>query len=257
MKIAEEMVKSASDAGADIVKFQYWNPKRLKPGIWDTDGRRQIYESAQLSEEKINKLIAYCNREGVKFLISVFNVVDARFIKEMDISSIKIPSHEIANLELHRYAVEHFEEIFVSLGAGTQAEVKDATKIYRKYGKQKYVVGMHNVSSYPCPTNKANLPRLRFLAQICSRIGYSDHTTDVVTPAIAVSLGAEVIEKHFTTNKNLPGRDNKNALDKKEFSQMVENIRTAEKALLYHGKGPLDIENDTMTFYRGRWGDNK
>lgn len=256
MEIADKMIGSAKRAGANIVKFQYWNPKRLKSGAWDTDGRRQIYESAQLTKEKIDKLIDFCKKENVQFLISVFNVVDAQFIKSLGIKSIKIPSHEVANFELHRYAVEHFEEIFVSLGAGSEEEIIQATKIYKKHGEGKFVVGMHCVSSYPCPASKANLPRMHFLTEKCQRIGYSDHTSDVVTPAVAVACGAVVIEKHFTIDKNLPGRDNKFALDELEFSQMVRNIRIAEEALLSHGDGPMDIENDTMKSYRGRWGDN-
>ena len=256
MGLAEKMVAAAKRAGANIVKFQYWNPKRLKSGVWDTDGRREIYESAQLTEEKISELIKFCDKESIEFLISVFNVVDAKFIKGMGIDNIKIPSHELANFDLHRYAAENFEKIFVSLGAGSEDEVIDAAEIYKKYGERRFVVGMHCVSSYPCPASKANLPRIHFLSEKCQHIGYSDHTSDLVTPALAVACGAEVIEKHFTIDKNLPGRDNKFALDEDEFSQMVENIRIAEQALTSHGTGPMEIENDTIKFYRGRWGDN-
>ena len=92
MGLAERMVASAKRAGADIVKFQYWNPKRLKSGAWDTDGRREIYESAQLTEAKIGQLMEFWRKEDIEFLISVFNVVDAKFIKGMGIDNIKIPS---------------------------------------------------------------------------------------------------------------------------------------------------------------------
>ena len=256
IKLAEKMIKSAKLAGADIAKFQYWNPSRLKPGAWDLDGRRKIYEGAQLNEEKIKQLIGFCENEGIKFLISVFNVVDAKFVKNLGIKAVKIPSHEVANIDLHKYVVENFDEIYVSLGAGSEKEVAEAIEIYNQYGTYKYIVGMHCVSSYPCPASKANLPRLSFLSSKCHRVGYSDHTTDVITPALSISYGAEVIEKHFTIDKNLPGRDNNFALDQKEFSLMVENIRIAEAALKAHGNGSMDIESDTIQSYRGRWGDN-
>lgn len=257
MKLAGDMISAAKKVGADIVKFQYWNPERLKAGPWDTDGRKEIYESAQLNDQKIRILMDFCNSTGIEFLISVFNVVDAKFISDLNIKSIKIPSHEIANYELHKFSAENFDKIYVSLGAGTEPEVLETIQTYKKNAGKKYWVGMHCVSSYPCPAEKANLARIGFLREKCPLVGYSDHTSDVISPVVAVSLGAKVVEKHFTIDKELPGRDNKFALDVPEFRQMVENIRISEKALVIHGNGPMDIERDTMTNYRGRWGGNK
>ncbi len=256
MHLANRMINNAKKCGADVVKFQYWNPSRLKSGPWDEDGRRQIYESAQLDRSKILELMSFCESADIGFLISAFNVPDADFIKSMGINKIKIPSHEVANFELHEYVATNFDSIYVSLGAGTEQEVVKAAGIYSEKAKDKYWVGMHCVSSYPCPANKANLPRIAFLKEHCAIIGYSDHTSDVITPAVSVALGAKVVEKHFTIDKNLPGRDNKFALDTPEFTAMVENIRLTEASLIDHGNGPLDIENDTMTGYRGRWGSN-
>lgn len=256
MDLAKEMVKSAKRSGADIAKFQYWNPDRLKKGAWDNDGRREIYENAKLTEEKIKQLIDYCDDAKIQFLVSVFNVVDAKFVKSLGVKAIKIPSHEVANYQLHEFVANNFDCIYVSLGAGTENEIEKAAQIYRQSADSAYVVGMHCVSSYPCPAEKANLPRLNFISDHCKRVGYSDHTSDVLTPAIALAYGVEVIEKHFTTDKNLPGRDNKFALNPAEFRDMVDNIRLAEQCLTSHGNGNLDIERDTMTSYRGRWGGN-
>ena len=257
MELAKDMISAVKKAGADIVKFQYWNPSRLKAGPWDTDGRKEIYESAQLDEEKIKTLIDFCDKAEIGFLISVFNVVDAAFIKGLGIKSIKIPSHEVANVELHEYSAKNFDETYVSLGAGTKEEVLKAVNTYKNFAGEKYWVGMHCVSSYPCPSEKANLHRIQFIKENCSAVGYSDHTSDLISPVVAIALGAQIIEKHFTINKELPGRDNKFALDVPEFEQMVKNIRLAEAALIDHGNGPMDIESDTMTNYRGRWGANK
>lgn len=257
MRLAEEMIVAAKQAGADIVKFQYWNPARLKAGPWDKDGRKEIYQRAQLNDDKIKTLVNLSDKVEIEFLISAFNVVDAIYIANLNINSIKIPSHEVANFDLHEFAAKNFTKIFVSLGAATEYEVLKAIDIYKRNASSKYWVGMHCVSSYPCPTEQANIDRINFIKENCPVAGYSDHTIDIISPVVAVSLGAHVVEKHFTINKGLPGRDNKFALDPFEFEQMVKNIRLAEASLIPHGNGPMSIESDTMMNYRGRWGANE
>lgn len=254
MALAERMIVSAKESGADVTKFQYWNPRKLKPGPWDHDGRLEIYKSAALDARKIEELRKVCDDNDIEFLISAFNASDAAFVRDLGVSNLKIPSHEVANIGLHEFAANSFEEVYVSLGAGTPSEVEKACSIYNSV-QDLYWVGMHCVSSYPCRLDNANLPRLTYLSNFCRNLGYSDHTSDVVTPAISVALGARVVEKHFTVDKNLPGRDNKFALDPSEFSQMVENIRNAEQSCVNHGPEPRDAERDTMISYRGRWGD--
>lgn len=254
MKIAEKMIISAKNSGADIAKFQYWNPSKLKPGPWDHDGRLEIYKAAALDEDKIRLLINFCDANNIEFLISAFNASDARFIYGLGIKKIKIPSHEVANIPLHNFAAYNFDEVFVSLGAGVSSEIEQACQIYNGV-EGLFWIGMHCVSSYPCGSEHANLPRLKYLSGLCKNLGYSDHTSDVITPALSVAFGSRVVEKHFTIDKELPGRDNKFALDPDEFSQMVANIRNAEKSCFDHGPEPRDIEKDTMTSYRGRWGD--
>ncbi len=254
MDLAKKMIISAKKSGADIVKFQYWNPSKLKAGSWDNDGRLEIYKAAALDREKIQCLIDYCRDSGIEFLVSAFNASDAKFIRSFGVTKLKIPSHEVANIDLHKFAASSFEEIYVSLGAGTTSEISEACQIYNAV-EELYWVGMHCVSSYPCGPDQANLPRLNYLSDFCENLGYSDHTSDVVTPALSIAYGSRVVEKHFTVDKELPGRDNKFALDPFEFSEMVKNIRNAEKTCYYHGPEPRDIESDTILNYRGRWGD--
>jgi N,N'-diacetyllegionaminate synthase len=254
MKLAESMIAAAKSSGADIAKFQYWDPRKLKPGPWDHDGRLEIYKAAALNEEKIRMLMEYCHKNKIEFLISAFNASDASFISDLGIKKLKIPSHEVANSSLHNFAANNFEEIYVSLGAGNSSEIKQACDIYNRV-EDLFWVGMHCVSSYPCGPENANLPRINYLGNLCKNLGYSDHTSDVITPSLSLAYGARVVEKHFTIDKGLPGRDNKFALDPKEFLQMVDNIRNAEKSCFYHGPEPREIENETMISYRGRWGD--
>ena len=112
---------------------------------------------------------------------------------------------------------------------------------------------MHCISSYPCPELNINLPRLEWLKTLHSNIGFSDHSEGTIMPSLAVTLGASVIEKHFTTDKDLPGRDNKFALDPVEFKIMTHQIELTEDALVDHGKEFQQLELDTMQNYRGRW----
>ena len=171
-------------------------------------------------------------------LLARVGIVDAKFLKEIGLDSIKIPSHEVANYDLHKFCALNFSTVYVSMGAGTTKEVNEAIDIYaeKSKGDSKWI-GMHCVSSYPVISEKANLPRLRYLAGKVPHLGYSDHTNDVITPSLAVALGAGVIEKHFTTDKELPGRDNKFALDPSEFTEMVKAVRVAESMM-----GKVDYE---------------
>lgn len=254
MTLAHKMIGSAKTAGADVAKFQYWNPSKLKAGPWDTDGRIDIYRAAALDSDKIAELISICDGVGIDFLISAFNASDAEFLANLGIKTLKIPSHEVANERLHSFASENFEKVYVSLGAGSEEEVEQACRIYNANANLEWV-GMHCVSSYPCNADQANLPRLDYLRGMCPQLGYSDHTIDVITPAVSLAFGVSVIEKHFTIDKNLPGRDNKFALDEVELSTMISHVRCAEQCLVDHGSGPRAIEADTMQSYRGRWGD--
>ena len=112
---------------------------------------------------------------------------------------------------------------------------------------------MHCVSSYPVDDERSNLKRIDWLRNFNERVGLSDHTMSTLVPAVAVGYGIEVVEKHFTTDHDLPGRDNKFALEPKEFEEMVKNINTATLAIKDHGLDYQDIESDTVNNYRGRW----
>jgi sialic acid synthase SpsE len=251
ISLAAEMIEAAKLSGADIVKFQYWDPKYLKKGAWDHDGRRDIYNKAVLSEKKIRELIDISESNGCGFLISVFGTKGATFVRELGIRNVKIPSHETANLALIEYCASHFDHIFFSAGASKVFEVQRANDIL-KAGTASYNL-MHCVSSYPCESSSANLQRINWLKELCSDVGYSDHTQSLVVPAAAVSLGCTVIEKHFTTDKSLPGRDNKFALNASEFKEMVLNIRDVEASMIDRGLDFQAIEQDTVENYRGRW----
>jgi sialic acid synthase SpsE len=254
MTLAKKMMESAKNSGANMVKFQYWDPANLKPGPWDSDGRREIYNNAALSKNKIIELIEFSNSIGCEFLISVFGTMGANVIKEMGQKKVKIPSHETANSKLIKFCSNNFDEVIFSAGASTEKEIKEAVEIL-KSGKSKFSL-LHCISSYPCPSEKINLRRISWLSEFNTEVGLSDHTQSTTIPAISLAFGASIIEKHFTTDNNLPGRDNKFALNPILFKEMVNNIYEAQKSLVYHGNSYLDIEEDTINNYRGRWEPN-
>jgi sialic acid synthase SpsE len=251
MDLAKVMINSAIDSGANVVKFQYWNPEYLTQGDWDTDGRRQIYEKAALDIERVTELNSFVTNAGCEFLISVFGTYGANDIHSIGLKNIKIPSHETTNLKLIDFCANNFEYVYFSAGASLEKEVIDAVNILQR-GSAEYEL-MHCVSSYPLPDERANLLRINWLKGLSPKVGLSDHTTSTIIPAFSVLQGVSTIEKHFTTDHDLPGRDNKFALEPKEFKEMVDNISLAESSISDFGNDYQDIESDTVNNYRGRW----
>jgi sialic acid synthase SpsE len=254
LTLAKKMISSASQSGADTCKFQYWNPQNLKPGDWDTDGRRQIYEKAKLDDSKINDLKSICSDNNVNFLLSVFSIEDAKKMYELGMDSIKIPSHESYNIDLHKFCISNFKNVYSSLGACSEIELNKLINLYKDNPNKTYVNAMHCVSSYPCKNDNLNLPRLSYLKKNFQSVGLSDHTGSIFSGSVAVGIGATVIEKHFTTDNNLPGRDNKFALDPDNFKTYCNGIREAQQMMQFKGLDSLDVESDIIENYRGRWG---
>ena len=214
MDLAKKMIKSASNSGADYCKFQTWSVKNLTSGPWDDDGRREIYEKAELSKDQHILLRNFCLENNTKFMTSVFNIEDIKFLKELDNSIIKIPSHEVYNLELIDQACQNFDQVLISTGASKWEEIK---KINNQFHKYKPVL-MHCVSSYPCDLSKINFPRLDKLKELSKEVGYSGHFPGIDDALVAITKDLKYVEKHFTVDKKLPGRDN-------EFAILPEELR--------------------------------
>lgn len=253
LKIAEKMIIAASKSGATHAKFQYWSVENLKPGQWDSDGRRDIYKSAELNDEMINELNKISQNNNLIPFYSVFSTEGLLKLKDLGLKIIKIPSHEIYNLNLIKKAFELFEVVILSTGACYENELLDVAKLSNNY-KGKLEV-MHCVSSYPCEIEKMNLPRIQFLSKLFPKatLGISDHTSSLVLPAISVPFGVRTLEKHFTIDHDLPGRDNKFAVLPEEFNEMVNHFDDAIQACQFRGVSAQDCESDIIRNYRGRW----
>tara|TARA_Y100000591_G_scaffold333019_1_gene373122 strand:+ start:1741 stop:2553 length:813 start_codon:yes stop_codon:yes gene_type:complete len=253
MILAEKMISEASKAGADYCKFQTWKVKNLKDGPWNTDGRLEIYNKAELSDQNHLTLVNLCKKYKVKFLTSVFNVNDIEFVSKLSDEAIKIPSHEIYNLDLIEKSSQKFKKVFISVGA---CEWKEFNNILKLDIDLKKIFFMHCVSSYPLKEENVNFPKLFKIKDMHNKIGYSGHLKGVEDAIAAISFGAMIVEKHFTIDNDLPGRDNKFALLPMEM-KIISNYRDIfEKMNIDRGLNVQECEMDIYNNYRGRWSKN-
>ena len=253
MDIAEKMIKSASESGAKYAKFQTWSVERLKKGEWDNDGRREIYEKAQLSIKDHQILIEFCNNYKINFLSSCFSLEDAYLLKNLNQKNIKIPSFEVRNKDLIKYCLDSFQHVFLSTGTANEHDIKNLKNIVKGYS----TTVMHCVSSYPCNSENANLPRISRLSNIFDDVGFSDHVGGINASIASLEYNPSFIEKHFTIDKNLPGRDNKFAILPNELSKLVEYIKQKELFMIDHGISYQSCEEISRKDYQGRFAKTK
>lgn len=248
--LAKQMILAAKNSGADYAKFQTWSVANLKPGPWDSDGRRQIYEKAELSEAAHFELKSYCDTVGIKFLTSCFNKKDLKFIRSV-CDEVKIPSTECLNKELIEEAINlKFKRIIISIGATTRDEKLDL--ILGAHGEG--VVFMYCVSSYPCEATDVNMSSIDIFKCFLpdKEIGYSGHYFGIEDAQIAIVKNVALVEKHFTIDNSLPGRDNKFALlpcDMKKLSEFRDIYCEMSGASL----GLKEKEREMRENYTGRW----
>ena len=247
MKLAKEMISAAKDSGADFAKFQTWSVDRLKPGVWDTDGRREIYEIAELDLDKHFQLKEYCDKVGIGFMSSVFSIKDAELLKNVVTDYVKIPSFESRNEDLIHYCWKNFDNILISTGTSTWNEIRALTQHYSKFTL------LHCVSSYPCNFDIVNLPRIKDLEVLSKSVGFSDHTQGIEASVLSLGYGVDYIEKHFTIDNDLPGRDNKFAVLPNEMKRLNEYIKLANKVMESKGYDFQECELDSRNNYTGRF----
>ena len=250
LDLAKKMIKSAKKNGADAVKFQIWDPKYLRKGSWDVDGRREIYRKAFLDSKKYNSLKKFCKNIKIDCFASAFTLRGAKLLFNAGDKIIKIPSHEAYNKKLINYSIKNFSLIFLSVGALNFNELK---KI-QKYRNIKKLIPMHCVSSYPLLKENCNFFKFDYLKDYFRKVGYSGHYSGVEDAIHAISRGARVIEKHFSIDRRLPGRDNKFAILPDQLKSIRNWINITKEFNLSRGLGLQKSEIDIYKNYRGRWG---
>lgn len=244
LKIARKLIDVAVNAGADAVKFQTFKAENIvskkapkaKYQMETTDKKETQFEmlkKLELSPEMHKDLISYCERKGILFFSTPFDLESIDLLKRLGLKIFKIPSCEITNLPYLRKIGRLGKKVILSTGMADLKEIKNALNVLIKAGtKKENITVLHANTEYPTPMEDANL-----LAMLTIRdtlkvdVGYSDHTLGIEAPIAAVALGAMVIEKHFTLNKNMPGPDHKASLEPDELKAMVKAIRNIEMAL--------------------------
>lgn len=244
IQIAKKLIDAAADAGVDYVKFQTFKADKLvtksasranyqDSNTGDKDSQHEMLKKLEISEEMHQDLIHYCESKNIRFLSTAFDMESLAFLKTLGLKLAKIPSGEITNFPYLRAMAKLFPEIILSTGMSNIDEIKAAFRVLIENGtKQENITILHCNTEYPTPMEDVNLKAmLDIQKQLNTKIGYSDHTLGIEVPIAAVALGAKVIEKHFTLNRNLPGPDHKASLEPSELKAMVTAIRNIEKAI--------------------------
>ena len=250
MPLAKEMISAAKENGADCAKFQTWSVSRLKSGSWDNDGRTEIYKKSELSLEDHLELQSYCSEVDIEFLSSVFSVEDAKLLRQVISNCVKIPSAESRNDKLLDYCFENFEHVYLSTGTSSWDEIRVRVNLPYRVDK---VTLLHCVSSYPCTWNNSNINRIKHLKRLVSKVGFSDHSPDIVPSVLALTYGIDVIEKHFTIDNKLPGRDNENSILPSDLKKLKYFIDASKSILSLNEPSFQKCELDVRENYTGRF----
>ena len=254
LNLAKKMIGAAKKSGADAVKFQIWDPSNLKNGPWDKDGRREIYEKAFLDKKKYLYLKKFAKKKSIKCFASAFNLDGLKILKETKDTWVKIPSHESYNFKLIKFALENFKKVIISAGCLKESELTKLIKFISSKKKYKNKTSLlHCVSSYPLKPDNCNFAKFKYIKNKFGKVGYSGHLDSIDDAVYALYNNAEIIEKHFTINNKLPGRDNKFALNEKQFSKLNELRVFYKKIIKSRGLGLQKCELDIYKNYRARW----
>ena len=260
VELAKKLIDVAKDAGADAVKFQTFKAENVvvkdaeKAEYQKVTAKEELqYEmlkKLELSDDDFKDLADYARKKDIIFLSSPFDKESTDLLYELDVPAFKVASGEITNFPLIRHIAKKGKPIILSTGMATLGEIEEALKIIRSEGV-KDVILLHCVSNYPARIEDVNLRAMETLKQAFKiPVGFSDHTLGITASIIAVALGACLIEKHFTLDRNLPGPDHKASLEPNELREMVKSIRDVEKALGDGVKRPTKEEEEIKKIVR-------
>lgn len=243
--LAKQLIAQAAAAGADLVKFQTFVAKNIvsasapkaeyqKKTTQSSESQLEMIRKLELSREDHAVLIEECRAHGIGFFSTAFDVQSFDLLMELGcLEQIKIPSGELTNLPLLRYMSKSGKPLMLSTGMANLGEIEAALDVIEAAGTPRHLITvLHCTTEYPTPMEDVNLLAMVSMKQAFGvNVGYSDHTPGIEVPIAAVALGASVIEKHFTLDRNLPGPDHKASLEPQELKAMVDGIRNIERAL--------------------------
>ncbi len=263
LNLARQLIDVAADARADIVKFQTFSTARLvtaqaskaayQAKNTDTDeSQYAMLRRLELTYEMHMALLAHCHERGIEFLSTGFDTTSLDLLAELGMKRFKIPSGEITNLPYLRHVGRWGKPLIVSTGMATLGEIEAALAVLKAAGTpHTRITLLHCNTEYPTPMADVNLHAMLTLRDAFKiAVGYSDHTSGIEVPIAATALGATVIEKHFTLDRNLEGPDHKASLEPDELKAMVTAIRNIEQALGDGIKSPSPSEAGNKSIAR-------
>lgn len=224
---AKNLVEEAANLGADAVKFQMF---RTEEFCGKKSEYFSLFKNLEFTENEWYKIAEFAASLGIIFTASVFGEMSADLLNKLGSPVYKIASGDLTNLPLLHYVALKKKPMILSTGMSTLGEIEDALMEIHKTKNTKIAL-LHCVSMYPAKYEDGNLTVIQTLKNAFKvPVGFSDHTIGTIIPVAAVAMGADIIEKHFTLDKSLPGPDHKLSLDPKQFKTMVQNIRSVESA---------------------------
>ena len=253
---AKKLIKALSKMDIDAVKTQAFSAESLASTVSELanyqskntsnfNSQYEMLKKYELSKEDLLHLSEYSKELDIKFFTSVFSIDDFDKLKSLDNEYIKIPSGEFTNFELINKATEDYDNVILSTGLSDMKEVEAVIEwIRKKQESLDNIFILHCTSSYPCPIDEVDIKSMMTIGKNFNvKIGFSDHTENEIASLLAVALGAKIIEKHVTLDKNMEGPDHKASQDINEFDLFVEKIREAEKMI---GKGDKQIQKSAL-----------
>jgi len=263
IKLAKKLIDIASEARANAVKFQTFKAESLViKNAEKADYQKELTDKSESQYEMIKKLeldidahlelIEYCRIKNIIFLSTPFDLDSVELLNNLNLKIFKIPSGEITNLPYLRKIGSLGKEIVLSTGMADIGEIEDALDILIGSGSNKKdITILHANTEYPTPMEDVNLKSMVTIGNTFDvNYGYSDHTLGIEVPIAAVAMGASVIEKHFTLDKNMDGPDHKASLEPDELIEMVKSIRNIERALGSSIKKPSKSEFKNISVAR-------
>lgn len=255
IELAKQLVDKAVEAGVDYIKFQTFKASKLvtkaaKQAEYqqknigkEGDSQYQMLKKLELSPKDHEVLISYCRERGIKFFSTAFDFDSIDYLHSLGLGIWKIPSGEVTNYPFLKRIAAFNEKTILSTGMCEIEDVRAAVDALYKNGLSKEnLILLHCNTEYPTPFEDVNLKAMDSMKNDFGvEVGYSDHTKGIEVPIAAVALGATVIEKHFTLDRNMEGPDHKASLEPDELKAMVSGIRNVEKAL--SGDGTKHVSN--------------
>lgn len=252
--LAKKMIDAAKSSGADCVKFQSFDAdklaKKTTPKVEyqknekdEAETHHEMLSRLQLSQDQIEEVYSYCKQINIDFISTPYDVASAKSLRKLGCNVFKTASADIIDFQLHSYLSTSADKVIISLGMATLGEIEEVLSLYS--GTNVEITLLHCISNYPCSDESVNIRIINTLktAFNCD-VGFSDHTIGNIASVMSICFGANLIEKHFTLDKMLPGPDHAASSTPEEFLSLVTECKRAKKIL---GSSTKKIQDEELS----------